>query len=132
MVMMFQSEVAQRLYAKAGEKKRGSLSVWVQNRWEVKKFLSVSPSAFRPAPKVYSEIVVLTRRESPFVPVQLSEERWESLLKQCFSHRRKMLRSNIPWPLVLEEAGVDGTKRAEELQWDEWNRLFFSVLKKEQ
>ena len=128
MVLMFQAEVAQRLRAEPSTKGRGSLSLWVQNLWDIQKLLSVPPAAFIPPPQVNSEVVVLKRRESPRVPHTLEESKlWESLLKICFAHRRKMLRSVIPWKNTLELSGVNGTKRAEELGWEEWDRLFQTV-----
>lgn len=95
MVLMFQAEVARRLRADTGTKEWGSLSIWIQNRWTVKKLASVPPSAFRPPPDVDSEVVILTRRELPRIEVQ-DEALWENLLKVFFAHRRKMLRSALP------------------------------------
>jgi 16S rRNA (adenine1518-N6/adenine1519-N6)-dimethyltransferase len=132
MVLMFQAEVAKRLRAEPSTKERGSLSIWIQNLWEVEKFLAVPPKAFNPPPEVNSEVVILKRRQAPRIPGTVHGEDaviWESFLKTCFAHRRKMLRSSIPWRNALEQSGVDGTKRAEALQWPEWERLFFSVKK---
>jgi 16S rRNA (adenine1518-N6/adenine1519-N6)-dimethyltransferase len=130
MVLMFQAEVAKRLRAEPGTKAWGSLSVWIQNRWDVTKLVAVPPGAFSPPPEVDSEVVVIIPRSEPRVPVppdSQSEARWESLLKQAFAHRRKMLRSGLPpsgpWRNALDAAQVDGTKRAEALSWEEWSRL---------
>ena len=130
MVLMFQAEVARRLRAEPSTKDRGSLSIWIQNRWDVQKFLAVKPAAFNPPPQVDSEVVVLTRRETPRVPfpeTEAVEKLWESFLRACFAHRRKMLRSSFPWQNALELSGVDGTKRPEALDWNEWNQLFQAV-----
>ncbi|MGZ3689444.1 MAG: 16S rRNA (adenine(1518)-N(6)/adenine(1519)-N(6))-dimethyltransferase RsmA [Bdellovibrionota bacterium] len=135
MVLMFQAEVAQRLRAETNTKSWGSLSVWIQNRWDVRKLVSVPPGAFVPRPEVNSEVVILERREHPRVPVARdpkSEALWEKLLKACFAHRRKMLRSGLSSSKLfqnsLERAAVDGTKRAEALQWEEWARLYDAAL----
>ena len=45
MVLMFQAEVARRLRAETDTKEWGSLSIWIQNRWDVKKLLAVPPGA---------------------------------------------------------------------------------------
>jgi 16S rRNA (adenine1518-N6/adenine1519-N6)-dimethyltransferase len=130
MVLMFQAEVAKRLRAEPSTRERGSLSIWIQNRWDVRKLLFVPPRAFSPPPEVDSEVVVLTRRKVPWVQFEQKPELealWESLLKSTFAHRRKMLRSVIPWRNALELCGVDGTKRAEALQWSEWDSLFQAV-----
>ncbi|OFZ19892.1 MAG: ribosomal RNA small subunit methyltransferase A [Bdellovibrionales bacterium GWB1_55_8] len=133
MVLMFQAEVAARLRAMPGTKSWGSLSVWIQNYWDVQKLASVPPGAFSPPPDVDSEVVVLTPR-APRVPAALrgpEAQKWESLLKACFAHRRKMLRSGLSSSETARNAlvrsGVDGTKRAEALSWEEWNRLFAAL-----
>jgi 16S rRNA (adenine1518-N6/adenine1519-N6)-dimethyltransferase len=132
MVLMFQAEVAKRLRAEPSTKERGSLSVWIQNRWDVQKLLHVPPRAFLPPPEVDSEVVVLTRRAEPRIQWgddPSLEKLWEKLLKACFAQRRKMLRSVVPWRNALELSGVDGTKRAEALNWQEWDQLFQAVRK---
>jgi 16S rRNA (adenine1518-N6/adenine1519-N6)-dimethyltransferase len=133
MVLMFQAEVAQRLRAEPGTKSWGSLSIWIQNQWEVRKLCAVPPGAFAPPPDVDSEVVVLTPRANPYVAVGKGERErklWDSLLKTSFAHRRKMLRSSLPEPFrnALERSGLDGTKRAEALNWDEWSRFYQALL----
>ncbi len=132
MTLMFQAEVAARLRAVPSTKEWGSLSVWIQNRWDVTKLISVAPGAFVPPPDVQSEVVVLRRRSEPWIAMDASdprqEELWEGLLRVAFAHRRKMLRSGLPstghWRNALEASGLDGTKRAEALNWQEWRTLF--------
>lgn len=130
MVLMFQAEVAHRLRAQPGEKAWGSLSVWLQNRWDVQKVAHVPPGAFSPPPQVDSEVVMLTPRVEPRVAgleTPAAEKHWEELLRVSFAHRRKMLRSGLPpsgpWRNALERAAIDGTKRAEALTWEEWQRF---------
>jgi 16S rRNA (adenine1518-N6/adenine1519-N6)-dimethyltransferase len=132
MVLMFQAEVAARLRAEPGTKAWGSLSIWLQNRWDVRKLCAAPPGAFSPPPDVNSEVVVLTRRETPRIQVPPEgEELWDGLLRACFAHRRKMLRSGLPadgpFRAALERSGLEPTKRAEELSWEDWAR-FFSAL----
>jgi 16S rRNA (adenine1518-N6/adenine1519-N6)-dimethyltransferase len=130
MVLMFQAEVAQRLRASLSTKDWGTLSIWTQNRWDVKKLITVPPGAFFPPPQVQSEVVVLVPRTELRIPGTSgeNEKSWEGLLKACFTHRRKMLRAGLPktGPLrnALELSGVDDTKRAEALDWNEWEKLF--------
>jgi len=129
MVLMFQAEVAARLRAELGTKAWGSLSIWIQNIWEVRKLCAVPPGAFAPPPDVDSEVVVLTRRAAPLVHVT-DPAGWEALLKACFAHRRKMLRSGLPeGPMhaALERSGIDPTLRAEALSWEQW-RKFYGAL----
>ncbi len=133
MVLMFQAEVAARLRAEPRTKAWGSLSIWIQNRWQVRKLCAAPPGAFAPPPDVNSEVVVLTARETPLVAVNDHDEaQWEGLLKGCFAHRRKMLRSGLNGVHreALERSNIDGKKRAEELTWDEWCALFTALTKK--
>ena len=138
MILMFQAEVAQRLRAEQGTKAWGSMSVWIQNYWTVEKFASVPPRAFQPPPEVDSEVVTLVPRENPFVAIDQEKDPgglryWEPLLKTCFAHRRKMLRSGLPgsgpWRNALEVSGVDGTKRSEALSWNEWQKLYLALIR---
>ncbi|MCM2324609.1 MAG: 16S rRNA (adenine(1518)-N(6)/adenine(1519)-N(6))-dimethyltransferase RsmA, partial [Oligoflexia bacterium] len=130
MVLMFQAEVAQRLRAEQGTKDWGSLSIWIQNRWDVRKLCTVPPSAFSPPPEVQSEVVVLTRRTEPRIAIS-NEALWEKLLKASFMHRRKMLRAGLrsaePYRQALDASGLDATKRAEALSWEEWARFYRAV-----
>jgi 16S rRNA (adenine1518-N6/adenine1519-N6)-dimethyltransferase len=126
MVLMFQAEVAARLRAEPGTKAWGSLSIWTQNVWDVRKLCSVPPGAFAPPPDVDSEVVVLTRRPKPRVQVA-DNARWEELLKACFAHRRKMLRSGLPegpFRAALARSGIEPTLRAEALSWEQWQSLY--------
>lgn len=132
MVLMFQAEVAHRLRAEYNTKSWGSLSVWTQNLWEVSPFLKVPPGAFQPPPQVNSEVIILLPRAEPLVPMTQAEQPlWQNLLKACFQHRRKMLRSGLPpdgpWRNALARSGLDGTKRSESLNWDEWRQLWSAV-----
>ena len=126
MVLMFQAEVAARLRAEPGTKAWGSLSIWIQNSWDVRKLCAAPPGAFAPPPDVDSEVVVLTRREQPRVKVT-DPERWEALLKTSFMHRRKMLRSGLPegtYRAALERSGIEPTLRAEALSWEQWQHFY--------
>jgi 16S rRNA (adenine1518-N6/adenine1519-N6)-dimethyltransferase len=132
MILMFQAEVAKRLYADPSTPDRGSLSLYIQNEWDVKRLLVVKPEAFNPPPKVMSEVVVLTKRAIPHIalPDQSARDLWNQLLKTAFQHRRKMLRANLAgtrWKAALDQSGVDPTLRAEALEWKDWIALWKSA-----
>jgi 16S rRNA (adenine1518-N6/adenine1519-N6)-dimethyltransferase len=129
MVLMFQAEVAARLRAEPDSRSWGSLSIWIQNRWQVTKVLHAPPGAFSPPPDVDSEVVLLTRRREPLIPMPPEREpEFEKLVKAAFAHRRKMLRSCLSihpeYKAALERAGIDPTLRAEALGWEEWRNWF--------
>ena len=129
MVLMFQAEVAQRLYAAVGERERGSLSIWTQNHWSVEKLITVSPRAFQPPPRVQSEVVTVYPRTAPLI--KGSDENiavFEKLLKQAFIQPRRMLRANLKgFQQILDNPLIDGTKRPQQLDWNEWQILFDSA-----
>jgi 16S rRNA (adenine1518-N6/adenine1519-N6)-dimethyltransferase len=129
MILMFQAEVAKRLYAEPSTPDRGSLSLYIQNEWDVKRFLVVKPDAFNPPPKVMSEVVTMKRRDVPHIalPDEATRKKWNDLLRSAFLHRRKMLRVNFngtQWKAALEKSGVAPTLRAEALIWDDWKAIW--------
>lgn len=133
MTLMFQAEVGQRLRAEPSTPARGSLSLWIQNYWDVQLLHHVPPSAFTPPPKVDSEVLLLTRRTEPLIPLTVHHPKvWDDLLRLAFSQPRKMLRTLFKphpfWKNVLALSSVEGTKRAEALDWPEWQKLFQTAL----
>jgi 16S rRNA (adenine1518-N6/adenine1519-N6)-dimethyltransferase len=125
MVLMFQKEVAERLYATPGSKDYGRLSVLCQHRCHVVRAFDVPPGAFVPPPKVMSSVVSVT----PRTPLPTLKLEWlEKVTGSAFGQRRKMLRSSLrslglPVDELLERAGIDGTQRAEVLDIAAFERL---------
>lgn len=124
LTLMFQQEVAQRIVAPVGSNAYGRLSVLAQWRSHARIAMKVHRSAFTPPPKVMSAIVHITPAEQPegVTPAILSR-----LTEKGFGQRRKMLRQSLK-PLagaveMLEELGIDPTRRAETVTVDEWVRL---------
>lgn len=117
LVLMFQREVAERIAAQAGEDHYGRLGVLTGWRTEAKILFDVNRSAFVPAPKITSSVVRLVPRPAPLPCNRATLER---ITGSAFGQRRKMLRSSLralntdPIPL-LEQAGIDPTRRAEEI-----------------
>ena len=115
-VLMFQSEVADRIVASPGSKGYGRLSVATQWRCEAKPVFTLSPKAFVPPPKVASTVVKLTPREEPLA--EAGPELLEKVVAAAFAQRRKMLRAALKGTFsdpvsVLETVGIDPTARAE-------------------
>ncbi len=119
LVLMFQQEVAQRLYAAPGSKQYGRLSVLAQWLCRVQGVLHVPAGAFTPPPKVESEVVMLT-------PYSLAErlpaepKALQQVTAAAFNQRRKMLRGALKTltpeaETLLAEAGIDPTWRAEQV-----------------
>lgn len=123
-ILMFQREVVERITAPPGSSDRGFLTVLVEAHFVVTKLFDVPPTAFRPVPKVWSSVVRLQAKQSGVV----DEDIFRSVAACAFSQKRKTLLNNLKRCLrapsaVLDNAGVDGSRRAESLTADEWIRL---------
>ena len=122
LTLMFQKEVADRLVAAPGSAAYGRLSVinqWLaQPRFE----FNVDARAFTPPPKVTSAVVTLLPRPQPLVPADFAA--MERVTAAAFGQRRKMLRGSLKTiGLDPAAAGIDPTRRAEELSVAEFGAL---------
>lgn len=127
-VLLVQKEVAERLAAKPGE--MSIMSVAAQVYHEVNLGPVVPAELFTPPPKVDSQVVILTRRQSPLIDGDTSH--FFRVVKAGFSAKRKKLRSSLSGGLgigkdkaerFLRDAGIDPDSRAEALSLDDWRRL---------
>jgi len=123
-VVLVQREVAERLAAGPGDAAHGIPSVkaswWVDARVAGR----VPGSVFHPRPRVDSAFVTFERRPPP--GDDELRRRVFALVDAGFGQRRKMLRRSLAdavAPERFEAAGVEPTRRAEELGLDEWVRL---------
>jgi 16S rRNA (adenine1518-N6/adenine1519-N6)-dimethyltransferase len=129
MTFMVQLEVAQRITGIPGTRQYGYFSVNCQHHADVRFGFKVSPACFVPRPKVSSAIVSFKPKPSPLNPDLESD--FEALCKAAFSHRRKTLENSLSkHPLfgkiadrLLKGAGIDGTRRAEQLSVQEYEHL---------
>jgi 16S rRNA (adenine1518-N6/adenine1519-N6)-dimethyltransferase len=137
MTFMLQEEVADRIVSDPGGKEYGYLTVLVQFYCSARKAFRVSPSAFRPAPKVWSAVVRLDVRETPAVKVE-DEQRFMRFVRFCFAQRRKTVLNNLKVSLkglrsaemiqsAMAACGVGTNRRAETLSHDEFASLFRSL-----
>ncbi|MBD2297665.1 16S rRNA (adenine(1518)-N(6)/adenine(1519)-N(6))-dimethyltransferase RsmA [Nostoc sp. FACHB-190] len=127
-VLLIQKEVAERLYAKAGSKTFGALSVRVQYLAECELICPVPASAFYPAPKVDSAVVRLRPRQ--LETLANDPRRLENLIKLGFGSKRKMLRNNLQSVIdrdrltqLLEQLEINPQARAEEISTQQWVTL---------
>ena len=116
MVLMFQSEVVDRLAAEPGTADYGRLSVMTQWLCDVRPLFKVPRQAFTPPPKVESTVVRLDPRPEPLAAARM--ELLERVTAAAFGQRRKMLRSSLKslgadTEALLAEAGIEATLRAE-------------------
>lgn len=124
LTLMFQAEVADRILAVPRTKEYGRLSVISQFVCVGKRVMNLPAKAFTPPPKVDSAVVHLTPR--PDRPQDVEFKKMEMVTAAAFGQRRKMLRASLK-PLggqaLLEKAGIDPTRRAEELTIAEFEDL---------
>ncbi|MCL5268556.1 MAG: 16S rRNA (adenine(1518)-N(6)/adenine(1519)-N(6))-dimethyltransferase RsmA [Bacteroidetes bacterium] len=127
-VLMVQDEVAVRLAAGAGTKDYGSISVRLNLVADVTKLFLVSPSCFRPRPKVNSRVIKIVFRTREGIE---REDEFVDFVKRAFGMRRKMFRH-----FVAHYYGKDSidlleekyrTSRIETMAPEEIYRLF-SIL----
>lgn len=128
MSLTIQKEVADRLCAPSGNKHYGVLSVLTGAFYENKLVKKISPTCFLPAPKVWSAVVSMKRREEPAVDTA-TYPTYKKLVKHCFSQRRKQIGTILkkmgisPVDQLLEEAGILHTERPERVEIERWAAL---------
>lgn len=129
LVLMVQLEVAERIAAAPG--RMSYLSAFVQYHAEVEVARRVAASAFEPAPKVDSAVIVLRPRDG--VPLgrpggEAEDALWR-LVQAGFRERRKMIRNVLARQLPIDQATVDrglaavgiaGDRRPQTLSVAEW------------
>jgi len=130
MTLLIQKEVAQKI---CDTESRSLLSIVVGLFGTPHLMFPVPAQAFLPPPAVESAVLFIDCFEKP----RADRETIEAVLrlaKMAFSGKRKMLRNTLgqqPFGKdALEKADIDGTRRPESMDIDEWIRLSqaFSAL----
>lgn len=133
-VLLVQKEVAERVSAKPGH--MGLTSVVAQLLYEVEQGEVVKANMFDPAPKVDSQVLVLTKRPKPLFDKETTYA-IVRLAKMCFSQRRKTLENSLSAGLhlpkdeiakILSNAHLSGTVRPQELSLTQWCELAETVV----
>lgn len=120
--IMVQKEVGDRICAKAGSREYGSLSVYLDYYFDIKKLFYVSKKCFVPTPKVDS--VVINMKKHLLTKKVNNEELFFKLVRDSFKFKRKNIKNNlIDYDLdtilkVLNKYGYDLNVRAEQLSLD--------------
>jgi len=125
LTLMFQREVALRIVATPAERADyGRLAVLAGWRTKARILFDVPAAAFTPPPKVTSSLVELVPRAEP---AACDLRLLGALTQAAFGQRRKMLRQSLKGFAaslrvasgdLLAAAGVDETRRAEEVDID--------------
>lgn len=90
--LMVQKEVADRFGAKPGSKDYGSISVYLDYYYQVKKLFGVPRKAFYPVPNVDSAIIKLDKKAKRDLA---DENNFFKFVKSAFQFKRKNLRNNL-------------------------------------
>ena len=132
-VVMVQNEVANRFSAKTGTKDYGSLSVFLNYYFDIKKAFFVSRNSFYPRPNVDSAVVVLMRKEKR---MKICDENiFFKLVKDSFKQKRKTLKNNLKGynceiiSNVLEKHRKTLDFRAENITIDEFAEISNAIAK---
>ena len=118
-VVMVQKEVGDRFKATPNSKEYGSLSIFLNYYYDVKKVLNVSRNVFMPKPNVDSIVVEFTKKEDRYE--LKNEEQFFKLIRDSFKQKRKTLRNNLKEydlekiETTLKKYGKDLSVRAESL-----------------
>lgn len=119
--LMMQKEVGERFSAKPGNKSYGSITVFLNYYFDIKKEFMVSRNLFTPKPNVDSVVITLTMKESRRA---VNEDLFFKVVRSAFQYKRKNIRNNLKsFDLtiieeVLKKHNYDLTVRAEQLNLD--------------
>lgn len=120
--VMVQKEVGDRFKAQPGSRDYGSLSVYINYYYNVKKLIDVSRNVFLPKPNVDSVVVEFTRKENR--KEVLDEQLFFRLIRDSFNQKRKTLKNNLKGynldiiQNVLSRYNLDLNVRAESISVD--------------
>ncbi len=118
-VVMVQKEVGDRFCAKPKTRDYGSITVFLNYYFNIRKLFDVSRNCFVPKPNVDSVILSLKRKENFLEVIDFSF--FSQLVRDSFQYKRKNLRNNLKnYDLpkiesVLQKFNYQLTSRAEEL-----------------
>jgi 16S rRNA (adenine1518-N6/adenine1519-N6)-dimethyltransferase len=143
-VATIQLELAERMAARPGNSKYGSLSVWLQAQCRVKLIKRMKPTVFWPRPGVDSAVVKIMPLKEKRKQI-VDRAFFHDFVRRLFHHRRKLLRGVVcgmyrkdlektEVDAILEEACVEQGIRAEEMPVEDLvelsNRLVNAVATK--
>ena len=133
MVIMIQKEVADRFSASTGTKEYGSLSVFLNYFFNIKKAFNVSKNCFIPKPKVDSAVIKMVRKDNREYLIDM--EHFSKLVKDSFRFKRKTIRNNLDGydldkvDKILNKYGFNLNDRSETIPYYVFVELANELLK---
>ena len=92
LILMFQKEVADRIISNFNTKNYGRLTIMAKWRLDIRKICDISPSSFRPKPKVNSTLLLFKPKKKFFE--FKNPKNLEKITRIFFMHRRKMIKKS--------------------------------------
>ncbi len=120
-----QKEYAQRLLAKVGSHQYGSITLYVNYYYHIKRVLTIPAKYFTPRPKVNSFVISLLKKK-PSLKLD-NEMAFFELIKGIFRYRRKSLKNAIRSYLQTLPQGIDKNllrKRPENLTLKDFYSIY--------
>ena len=117
--LMMQKEVGERFSAKPGSKSYGSITVFLNYYFDIKKQFEVSRNLFTPRPNVDSVVITLTMKDYRRAN---NEDLFFKVVRSAFQYKRKNIKNNLKnYDLkvieeILKRYNYDLTVRAEQLK----------------
>ena len=125
LLVMIQREVAEKFAAEPGERAFGALSVIAQSAGDVNIVLHVPPTAFEPAPKVDSCVLLIQKTTNR------TDAGFEEMLRIAFAQPRKTLHKNLTARYsgtaidqAYETLGLERSIRPHQLDTSDYHRLY--------
>lgn len=118
LVVMIQREVAERAMARPGTRAYGAFTLLVRYHARPEVVCTVPRSAFLPPPRVDSTVLRLWPERSPY-----PRGAFFAVVRAAFSQRRKTLANALGRSRAIELAGIDGRRRGETLDVEEFGKL---------
>lgn len=118
-VIMIQKEVADRFSAVVGNKQYGSLTIFLNYYYNIKKLFDVNRNLFFPKPNVDSSVVLMELKKDRKEIKNL--EKFNNLVKDSFQYKRKNLKNNLQKynleliETILKKYDLSLNSRAEEI-----------------
>ncbi|MDQ6964035.1 MAG: 16S rRNA (adenine(1518)-N(6)/adenine(1519)-N(6))-dimethyltransferase RsmA [Mariprofundales bacterium] len=133
MVLMYQSEVAERIAAEPGcGRSCGGISVISRYCWQIERLITLPPEAFDPPPKVESAVLRFTPNGTTFCSTTFTALQW--CVRRGFAHRRKTLANNfrdLCDDTLWQQTAIDPSLRPERLSMTQWLTLAEALQQRE-
>lgn len=133
-VLMVQKEVGDRFSSLPGSKSYGSITVFLNYFYDIKREFNVSRKLFVPEPNVDSVIISFSEKSNRLTLKDFNT--FEKIVRDSFQFKRKTIKNNLKsYNLdviydVLNKYGYDLSARAEELSYEIFVDISNSLFEK--